>query len=529
MKRVLSILIMVLVFSGCGKSDDPVSSGVDEPVSSPARWTQTPSTIALVAGRQETPLNRVGCFQKIALEHEDGRTFLVFATESAAVPGTVLRLAVSESDNTDKTWAGGAADYTTAAVETIIANGYELEGTPSDSITNLREWSADIRGDYIFIALLYYDAPLTRYQVLRYDITNQTYFELSNSSQGEAQYLNSIDIAISESGPLRDINKRNVGHGSIWWGFQEVDDFDPTVISTVFNRYKMIFSTSPTYNSALQSECTGSISPQGVGGANGYCGQTSLFDGGYSIYSPQCFRPSGSATSDDIYYLRIWHELNEYFYDLVNNNEITPIFLPLSISGAIDQNNLLYDFGTWDACYIDYYNYQVQAKWIRNSTDTGWDLYIGRRGQNGVFAAQLVKTVDYAALGVADIETELENVGTFPEVVLSTDEQGYVYCMFMYPDPTNNAFSGTGLGYLTGDPYTNIEMVTMDGDEIYDPQNLDLQMIWIGYQDATYRSLKHMSTTHRTDSQDYGVPSDRRLWLTVRDSVGDTRIVLYRN
>ena len=140
------LILVIILIGGCkggGGKDPTIPDNGDDDMSQPARWTSTPSTIPVPAGRQVTNLNRVGCFQKIALEHEDGRTFVVTATESAGAPGTVLRLAVSESVDTEKTWSGGAGDYN-VAVETTIANGYD-----ANEINQLREWSADIRKDTV--------------------------------------------------------------------------------------------------------------------------------------------------------------------------------------------------------------------------------------------------------------------------------------------------------------------------------------------------------------------------------------------
>lgn len=487
-------------------------------MSSPARWTQSPIVVPVNPGREEVALERVGCFQKISLEHADGRTFLVQAEQSAAVPGAVLRLAVYESISAGKDFSGVGYVFRS---DTTIANGYT-----ANEILGLREWSADLRLDEIQIAIIWSTVGYS-IDLITYNINTFTFEHIDNADAPNANAV-SIDIALSESGPLRDDNKRNIGHGSLWLSYIETNQVDPSIMPYTYlpTFYEYILAFSDTITDRRTAIGTGTWTALHSG--TGHRGLLSIFDGGKSMYSIESFSTSsGSAT--DRYLLYIWQELLSSLYKVSDGTNVYWKFIPLGLSGTLDEDVILYNFGTWDACYIDRYDYQVQAKWLRDADPgTGWNLYIGRRDQNGVFVSNLVKSVDYAAQGIADIETELENIGIFPEVNVTTDENGKVYVIFAFPDPSANAFPGTGIGFLDGDPYTLIQGMSFDGDEIYDPQNLDLKNIFIGADEPTIQSIKHLSAPHRTDSQGLDI-SDTVLWFSARDNVNDLRYVWFRN
>lgn len=516
--RTLILPIILLLICSCSRNMNPVTNQ-EIPVSSPSRWTQVLADIPIIAGRQEVALERVGSFQKMVAEHSDGRTFIIQAEESAAAPGTVLRLALYESINDSKTFTS-PVNYTFRA-DTTIANGYS-----ANEIVNLREWSADLRLDEIQIALI--RNPLGWViEILTYNINTFT-FSVIEAVDVPDESAVSIDIALSESGPLRDDDKRNIGHGSFWVSYIETNQIDPSITPYTYlpTFYEYLLAAADSAVPRRLAQGTGSLKQLTAGG--GHRGLLSIFNGGKSMYSIESFAPTSGAQADR-FHLYIWQELLSSSYQLDDGLENFWLFLPLGISGTLDEDVILYNFGTWDSAYISRYNYQVQAKWIRDADPgTGWALFIGRRDQNGVFVSNLIKLVDYAGQGVTDIETELENIGIFPEVVISTDENGKVYVIFAFPDPAANSFPGTGIGFLDGDPYTTIEMMSFDGDEIYDPQNLDIRKVWEGALEPTIQSLKHISAPHRTDSGDLDI-SDVVLWFSMRDNVNDLRYVFYRN
>jgi len=518
MRRFAYLIMILICLASCHKSN-PME--VIE-MSSPARWTGTPVIVepTPAGARGINTVNRVGCFQKQALEDSDGYTYVVVAEDDKA--GGTLRIAVYKSTQPNKTFTGLTSDYAFQA-DTTIANGYD-----ANSILNLREFAVDLRLNKIHIAFIYDiggGAYHTGYTV--FNINNNTFISVilcyAETTYDPARLCpRSVSISCSESGCLRDINKRDVGHGSVWIG---------RIASTSFNSFEGGgINFTPIYdefknNQNIQSDTWGICDD--ANGVNSPNQMQSMFDGGTEIYSVIC-TPAGL----DYWTLPIWHEL---LSDLGAPVEFWNFKASL-IYGAIDASSVLYNFGCWDACYIDAFNYQVMAKWLRNAGGTGWDLHIGWRNQNGFVNSCLVYSVDYANLGVADIETELENAGIFPECCLSVDENGRVFVYALFPSKQNNPLGTTGPGAIDSDPYTVIGLCSFSGDGIYAPSNLDLQMVWDPYAPGivNHRALKYISAPHRTDSQDLPM-ADEVLWFTVNDRLpiaGDTRnsqLVFFRN
>ena len=154
--------------------------------------------------------------------------------------------------------------------------------------------------------------------------------------------------------------------------------------------YEYILAADSTLADEIQTRGTAQITDYSVG--TGHRGLFQIFDGGNEIYATQSY----SATGTDRWYLYVWTQLLSSTYPAAVPLLNLWYFHPLNITNASDAGRILYDFGTWDACYIDFYDNQVQARWIRNSNDDGWDLNIGTRGLNGVFTGQNIMQVNYA-------------------------------------------------------------------------------------------------------------------------------------
>ena len=519
MKKFLMVLgmiivcVMMITVMGCTKGDPVNQELQDGGKMQPGRW-QDAITVPIQAGRGAVDC-QIGNFQKRALEDSSGYSYIVEAEDNQA--GAVFRIAIYKSINPLK-------DFESTPVyqflsETTIINGYD-----ADEIVGLREFSAEIRGDAIYIAFIWLFSGNYYPALLRYSITNNTFSTIVRNHAEQLQLDNllvktkSIDIAVKGSGPLRDINKDDVCEDKIWVSYLPCTTFN---IFDANNRFiRFFFMLNLIYpslgNSLIMSNVVGSddISVLTV---NDSMGLMSSFDGGDQIYAISSNKPTSSVANvffmyifgDSIIYPIVWDSITKtgaksYYY-----------CVPGIISAIADISSILYDFGTWDACYVDYYNFQIMAKWIRNSAKTGWDLYLGARNQNGIFGGFQILSVDYARLGIADIETELENTGIFPETCISVDENGYIYVYALYPDERNIAVGGgSDPGQIDANPYTSIVMFTFKGDDVFDTSNLNGVKVSDGY--FLQKRWKGMSAPHRTDTLDEDTP-DVNLFIRVMD------------
>jgi len=510
MKRFIFLMVLILLV-GCGKSNPTEVSEM----SNPARWCHSPVIVepTPAGARGINTINRVGCFQKQALEDSDGYTYVVVAEDNKA--GATLRIAVYKSTQPNKTFTGNVSDYAFQA-DTTIANGYD-----TNSILNLREFSADLRGSHIFITFIYnagagnYSCELVDYNIINTTFSLQVRADLDGIGNLHKQALAlSCDIALQQ----------NNGAGMGFISFLDTTHLNVTTTPRTdiarFTEFMVGAGDISLWNQGMGRDIFGAINFTG--------GLMSCFDGGNEFYPLRSF------------------ELNHYLISGIPQN-LLPVYngvislfeyqIPWKdCSGAIDVGNVLYNFGCWDACYIDAFNCQVMAKWLRNAGGTGWDLYVGFRNQNGFVAVYKCLSVDYANLGVADIETELENIGIFPECVLSTDETGRIFVYALYPSLQNQPLGSASPGALDDDPYTCIDLFSFIGGGIYAPSNIDKQTVFDPYAPgvSNHKSLRFLSAPHRTDSQDLAM-ADEVLWFTVNDRLpigADTRnsqLIFFRN
>jgi hypothetical protein len=146
-------------------------------------------------------------------------------------------------------------------------------------------------------------------------------------------------------------------------------------------------------------------------------------------------------------------------------------------SFAVQDSVSLFDvkFGAYAVAWNEKYGAEMLLRWRFNaaagSGPTGFRLDFGvRQGGNIVFSMDVLD-IDYLHLGVTDVESELTDIGIFPECGISVTPKGITVIYALYPSQAQT------YSELTSAPMFDIDCLVFGNDSWYQNFNSDWQKV----------------------------------------------------
>jgi len=167
--------------------------------------------------------------------------------------------------------------------------------------------------------------------------------------------------------------------------------------------------------------------------------------------------------------------------------------------------------GTYDINWNEKYAAKLFLRWRRKSdfNSTAWELHFGAEQDGIITFSSVIMEVDYAHLTITNVQTELENLGIFPECGITVTKKGVTILYALYPS------LGQTLAQLQGSTRFDIACLTIGTDDWYEADNKDWQKVEDGNNNGT--GMRWLSTPNFID--DERQPDKVRLYCATFDTL----------
>lgn len=398
---------------------------------------------------------------------------------------------------------------------TTIAFGY-----PYNSVSSITELSSVLFGRKLYVAMLYTDIVYGRVcELFEFDIgtnacTHLRYY--APQSLGESNYR-SVDIdCFYGTGKaflwMSMIEYLGDDYRYIWWQHPlphepQSDGSDEDVVLAEMlgadenqdNKYLAI-------RHCFEDRQCFSIS-------HGYIDTTAEQSGAYLSV------PSGGYIYQGFNGWRLPNDLLPLHVHTTLGAPLTAEYhpLPFQVQSTVSPREILVA-GLYDINFNQKYGADMLLRWRRGTdlASTSWELWFGVREQGVITYSAMILSIDYANLGVTDIEDELENTGIYPECGITVNEKGITFVYALFPSLLNTPIGSGGPGCLDDDPYYDIWMLHYGDNNWYQPNMKDWQVVEDGFKNQT--GYRYLSTPNRIDGGRQ--PKFERLYILTHDTLG---------
>jgi hypothetical protein len=168
------------------------------------------------------------------------------------------------------------------------------------------------------------------------------------------------------------------------------------------------------------------------------------------------------------------------------------------------------ELGNFCINFNEKYGAEMLLRWRRNAdaNATGYQLWFGVRQGEITFSSNILD-IDYAHLGITDVETELEALVIFPECGITVTTKGITILYALYPSLAQTSVE------LLMTPRFDIDCLMLGTDDWYQANNRDWQKVEDGKLNG--RGCRWLSTPNLID--DVRQPLHARLYCTAFDTL----------